>query len=141
MAGALEDCLVVAGGLEAVEPKRKVFINDPQNLRLIFKFVLDICEDRRKTRCRGHAGLLLVEGEAKEQGEPQQIFPNHATLEYFVMKALRWLNIEYGHSLQHCHNESFEVVGDTCDATSCCFGWSCCCPGRGLLKKISMLYH
>ena len=24
MAGALEDCLVVAGGLEAVEPKRKV---------------------------------------------------------------------------------------------------------------------
>ena len=23
MAGALEDCLVVAGGLEAVEPKRK----------------------------------------------------------------------------------------------------------------------
>ena len=26
MAGALEDCLVVAGGLEAVEPKRKVFM-------------------------------------------------------------------------------------------------------------------
>ena len=26
MAGALEDCLVVAGGLEAVEPKRKVHI-------------------------------------------------------------------------------------------------------------------
>ena len=26
MAGALEDCLVVAGGLEAVEPKRKVFL-------------------------------------------------------------------------------------------------------------------
>ena len=24
VAGALEDCLVVAGGLEAVEPKRKV---------------------------------------------------------------------------------------------------------------------
>ena len=27
MAGALEDCLVVAGGLEAVEPKRKVVMN------------------------------------------------------------------------------------------------------------------
>ena len=76
MAGALEDCLVVAGGLEAVEPKRKVFINDPQNVRLIRQFFLDICEYRRKTRCRGHAGLLLVEGEAKEQGEPQPIIPS-----------------------------------------------------------------
>ena len=31
MAGALEDCLVVAGGLEAVEPKRKVGFGKKNN--------------------------------------------------------------------------------------------------------------
>ena len=59
MAGALEDCLVVAGGLEAVEPKRKVFINDPQNLRLIFKFFPDICEDRSKNQVSGACWALV----------------------------------------------------------------------------------
>ena len=62
MAGALEDCLVVAGGLEAVEPKRKVF------MRLqMFGYGLRRKKAQR-SRCQGPVGLWWVEEGGKAPG-------------------------------------------------------------------------
>ena len=51
MAGALEDCLVVAGGLEAVEPKRKVgfgknMIRKKQEMKCFFHDLIYIRQQK-----------------------------------------------------------------------------------------------
>ena len=80
MAGALEDCLVVAGGLETVEPKRKVFIlffmplARPKYHQMMvgqWKWFAkrDICEERMSKRAKpGVRGLLGSGREEKRRG-------------------------------------------------------------------------